>query len=77
MGQLRNQVLINAIAARIKQIRESKGITQEVFVYDTNINIGRIEAGQINVSVSTLEAICRYFGISLKAFFAEGFDEVQ
>lgn len=73
MGQLRNQALINSIAARVKQIREAKGITQEVVVYDTSINIGRIEAGQINISVSTLEALCRYYNITLKEFFAEGF----
>ncbi len=74
MGQLRNQALIDTIAVRLKQIREARGITQEVVVYDTSINIGRIEAGQINISVSTLEAICRYFNITLREFFAEGFD---
>ena len=74
MGQLRNQALIDTIAVRLKQIREARGITQEVVVYDTSINIGRIEAGQINISVSTLEAICRYFDITLREFFAEGFD---
>jgi transcriptional regulator with XRE-family HTH domain len=74
MGQIRNQALIDSIAVRLKQIREAKGITQEVVVYDTSINIGRIEAGQINISVSTLEAICRYFNITLREFFAEGFE---
>ncbi len=74
MGQIRNQALIDSIAVRVKQIREAKGITQEVVVYDTSINIGRIEAGQINISVSTLEAICRYFGMTLREFFAEGFE---
>ncbi len=74
MGQIRNQALIDTIAVRLKQIREAKGITQEVVVYDTSINIGRIEAGQINISVSTLEAICRYFNITLREFFAEGFE---
>ncbi len=74
MGQLRNQALIDLIAGRVKQIREAKGITQEIVVFDTSINIGRIEAGQVNISVSTLEAVCSYFNITLKEFFAEGFE---
>ncbi len=74
MGQIRNQALIDTIAVRLKQIREAKGITQEVVVYETSINIGRIEAGQINISVSTLEAICRYFNMTLREFFEEGFE---
>lgn len=69
MKQLRNQELLMQIALRIKQLRELNGISQEVMYMDTQIHVARIETAKINVSVSTLESICRYFGITLAEFF--------
>ena len=69
MAQVKNQVLLKKIAQRIKSIREKKQITQEQFYYDTGIHLGRIETGTMNISVSTLDAICQYFDISLEEFF--------
>jgi transcriptional regulator with XRE-family HTH domain len=71
MGQIRNQALLDKVAKKIKAIRESQGITQEDFYYDTNIHIGRIETGNANLSLSTIEAICKYFKISLAEFFKD------
>ena len=61
--------MLMQIALRIKQLRELNGISQEVMYMDTQIHVARIETAKINVSVSTLESICRYFGISLAEFF--------
>lgn len=69
MAQVKNQALLKKIAQRIKSIREKKQITQEQFYYDTGIHIGRIETGVMNISVSTLDAICQYFDVSLEEFF--------
>jgi transcriptional regulator with XRE-family HTH domain len=69
VGRIRDQILLKKIAKGIKALREEAGVTQEVFIYDTNIHIGRIELAQINVTVSTLNAICRYFDVSLAEFF--------
>ena len=69
MAQLSDKELLKQIANRIKGLRKEKGITQEAFYNDTNIHIARIEVGKTNVSVSTLNAICNYFDISLKDFF--------
>jgi transcriptional regulator with XRE-family HTH domain len=71
MAQVKNQVLLKKIAQRIKLLREKKAITQEEFYYDTGIHLGRIETGTMNITVSTLDAICMYFGISLEEFFKE------
>ncbi|MDR2993265.1 MAG: helix-turn-helix domain-containing protein [Bacillus cereus] len=46
-----------------------KGISQETFYIDTDIHIARIETGKANITVSTLNDICIYFGISLTDFF--------
>jgi transcriptional regulator with XRE-family HTH domain len=69
MSQVKNQALLKKIADRIKSLREKQAITQEQFYFDTGIHLGRIETGRMNVSVSTLDAICRYFGLSLEDFF--------
>ncbi|MBL7926021.1 MAG: helix-turn-helix transcriptional regulator [Bacteroidia bacterium] len=69
MKKARNTVLLNAIAFRIKEIRESQNITQEVFYNDTGINVGRIEKAKRDISVTTLSKICEYLGITLPLFF--------
>lgn len=66
-----NQELLDKIAKRIKQLREEKGISQDTFYIDTDIHIARIEVGKVNITVSTLQAICDYFGISLFDFFRD------
>jgi len=70
MGKQRfNEELITKIVKRIKQLREEKGVSQETFYIDTDIHIARVETGKINITVSTLQDICDYFGISLVDFF--------
>ena len=66
-----NSILVSNIANHIKQLREDKGISQEVFYIDTDIHIGRIESGNSNITVSTLSAICEYLGITLSDFFKD------
>jgi len=68
--------LVQLIAKRIKQIRDTKNITQESFYNDTNIHIARIETGRTNITINTLYTICKYFGISLSDFFKD-LEEVE
>lgn len=68
--QRRDTELLLQVAKRIKQLREEKKISQESFFIDTDIHIARIETGKINISVSTLNDICKYFSISLADFFS-------
>lgn len=69
MGQLKNSVLLRKMAERIKMLRSKKGVTQEEFFNDTGIHLGRIESGNSNITVSTLDAICKYFDMTLEQFF--------
>jgi len=69
MPQLRDDLLLDKIAAKIKKLREQQHVTLEQFYLDTNVNISRIESSKANISVSTLNAICKYFGITLQEFF--------
>ena len=69
MGQIKNKKLLKDIAILLKELREERNLTQEDFYNDTNIHIGRIETGRNNISISTLEAICKYYNLSLSKFF--------
>lgn len=66
-----NQELLNQIAKRVKLLREKYEVSQEAFYIDTDIHIARIEQGKVNITVSTLQAVCDYFGITLEDFFKE------
>jgi transcriptional regulator with XRE-family HTH domain len=69
MGQFRDEILLKKIAVRLQQLRNEKSLTQEDVYNDTNIHIGRIEQGKLNVSVSTLKQLCDYYKIGLIDFF--------
>lgn len=49
--------------------RQSFGGSGSEELADTGIHIGRIEAGNRDVSISTIEKICDYFNISVAEFF--------
>jgi transcriptional regulator with XRE-family HTH domain len=65
-----NTELLKKVAQRIKQLREKKNVSQDSFYIDTDIHIARIETGKTNITISTLDDICRYFSITLAEFFS-------
>jgi len=69
MAQIRNQLLLNKIAFRLKELREEKGISQEQLYNETEVHIARLETAKVNVSISTLDKLCKYFKVSLSDFF--------
>ena len=66
-----NRELLLKIAKKIKQLREEKDISQDMFYIETDIHIARIETAKLNITVSTLQDICDYFEISLLDFFKD------
>ena len=66
-----NKELLLEIAKKIKQLREKKNISQDVFYIETDIHIARIETGKLNIRITTLQDICDYFEISLSEFFKD------
>ena len=69
MAQLTDKKLLMQIALRLKALREARSLTQEQVYFDTGIHVGRIETARLNLSVSTLAALCDYFNIDLPTFF--------
>ncbi|MCD8172994.1 MAG: helix-turn-helix transcriptional regulator [Alistipes sp.] len=50
-------------------MREEKGETQHNVYLETDLNIGNLETGRTNFTISTISILCDYYGISLKDFF--------
>ncbi|TVZ23757.1 hypothetical protein JM84_2711 [Dokdonia sp. Hel_I_63] len=67
--KLRNDVLINAIALELGDLRATLSLSQEFVYNDLGIHIGRIETGSTNLSVSTLDVLLKYYNISFSDFF--------
>jgi transcriptional regulator with XRE-family HTH domain len=78
MGQQRKDTrLIEAVAKRLKFLRAQNGLSQDTVFVDTDIHIARIETGKYNISITTLNALCKYYSVTLEEFFADGFADVQ
>ena len=77
MEQIKNRRLLAAISLVLKDLRESKKLSQgqlnDEFKIQRNlsINSGRIESGKHNISVSTLYELCIFFKISISIFLKE------
>lgn len=63
----KEKVLIK-IGLRIKELRESKNMTQQELAYRCNFeksNMNRIEAGRSNLTIGTLLKICHALEVKL------------
>ncbi len=62
------------LANRVKKLRISRGVTQEIALIDTGIHFGRIEQGKRDISNTTLLKLCQYFNIQPSEFFSKDFN---
>jgi transcriptional regulator with XRE-family HTH domain len=72
MVYIRHDNVIKQVGINLRKIRMDKGVSQEQLSYDTEISInqiGRIERGQINTSVSTLYEISSALDIDIQELF--------
>ena len=56
------------IARRLMELRKNAGILQATAAKDLGLNIGSIEAARKDISISSLEKFCRYYGVTLEEF---------
>ena len=69
MINIKNTELIKALGTRIRELRIEAGLSQEALSNEAEIplsQIGRIERGETNPTISTLFVICKALGIELK-----------
>jgi len=57
------------LGKEIKGIRESKGISRYKLYMEINIQIGRIENGEVGMCPETYLRICEYFDIPLDLIY--------
>ena len=69
MAQMRDDKLLLSIALVLKELRESRGVSQHEVYFETNVHIARIENGKTNPSVSTLAVLLKYFRIKTSEFY--------
>ena len=69
MAQIRDKKLLRNIALVIKELRDDMGASQESVYNETNIHIGRLEAGELNPTISTLSELLKFFNLTLSEFF--------
>ena len=72
MNNVRNLDLIKAFGIKLKKIRIEKKISQEDLANSSDIpisQIGRIERGEINTTISTTYAISQALEIDIKELF--------
>lgn len=62
--------LSGMIIQRIKDIRKSKGHSQEYVLENTGLDIAHIEIGRVVPSVVSISIICKFYNITLDEFFA-------
>lgn len=75
MTKVRDNKLIAQFGKHLKELREERGLSQEELANDADIpinQVGRIERGEINPSLSTLHSIAKALKIKL-AQLMDGF----
>lgn len=71
-GGLANSAIVESIGQRIRQMRESRGLTQNHLQSQSKVSrsyISRIESGQMTPSLGTLEKISAALNVGLNRFF--------
>lgn len=72
MINVKNKALIKALGKRIKELRKVQGFSQEDLSYEADIplsQVGRIERGEINPTISTIATIASALRVDLKEVF--------
>ncbi|MBX9733914.1 MAG: helix-turn-helix domain-containing protein [Chitinophagaceae bacterium] len=68
MNHLRNQKLLGAFGAKLKELRQAKSMTLESLAYECEMELSqihRIEQDKINPALSTIEALTKGFNLSI------------
>jgi len=68
--QRRDEVLLQKVVLRIKELRNLHKDTQEKLKEATGLNIPNLETGENFPNLTSIAIICRYYGITLAEFFA-------
>jgi transcriptional regulator with XRE-family HTH domain len=72
VNYIRNNKGIKLLGKRIRELRKAQGVSQKQLAYEADISreqLGRIESGKINTSVSNVFAIAQALHVDAKDLF--------
>jgi transcriptional regulator with XRE-family HTH domain len=67
-----NKRILKRLGKKIKSLREKESISQSQLAFECGISqvqVSRIETGEINTTVGTLSLISKVLGVSIKDLF--------
>lgn len=65
----RDKKVLIKFGQHVREIRESKGLTQEQLNFEADLSknmVGLIERGEVNATLTTIEALAKGLGITKK-----------
>ena len=74
MKRIRNEKLLKDFGFQVRTIRLSKNMTMEALAAAAGIEYSqviRVEAGKVNATLSTIEAIAKGLGVGMGELFGE------
>lgn len=66
-----NKVFVEQVVAKLRAFRHERNLTLERVSDDTGLNVGRIETGEHDMTLTTLADLCDYYGKSPADLFQE------
>ena len=72
MGKQAEQSVKELFGARLRHVRQEKGLSQEALALNCDLDrtyIGGVERGERNISLVNIHKIARALGVSVKKFF--------
>lgn len=69
--QRRDKILMKSVGLKLQKFRDARDIPQEKVTFDTGVNIGKLELGKTNISLTTLSILCKYYGYTLEELFRD------
>lgn len=69
---IRHEDFLKRFGANLKKIRNKKGMSQEYIAFNSELSVnqvGRIERGEINTSLSTIYEIAQTINVDIKELF--------
>ncbi|SMO79693.1 helix-turn-helix domain-containing protein [Solitalea koreensis] len=70
---IKNDKVIKAFGERVRELRKEKGLSQEDLANKADVplsQIGRIERGEVNTTISTMYSLATALELSLRDLFA-------
>ena len=72
VNNVKDIAYIKAFGQNLKQVRLNKKMSQEILAYSSDVpisQVGRIERGEINTTISTVKVLSQALNVSVKEMF--------